>query len=55
MDFSQVSYVGYRTAGVARWRYENDLRRVCKVKHERMPVQHPQGVTSSKPIDAPRA
>jgi hypothetical protein len=42
MDFSCVSYVGFRTAGVAQ-RYENDPRRICKVKHERMDAPHRKG------------
>jgi hypothetical protein len=37
MDFSQVFHLGFRTGDVGLAAYENDLARICKVKHERAP------------------
>jgi hypothetical protein len=35
MDFSQASYVGFSTGRRSpAAAYENDLKRICKVKHE---------------------
>ncbi|WP_324417861.1 hypothetical protein [Bradyrhizobium sp.] len=33
----------FETGGVVRRRYENDLGRICKVKHERSGAPHRRG------------
>jgi len=45
----------FETAGVVRRRYENDLGRICKVKHEHNGRRIATAASSSMPIDAPRA
>jgi hypothetical protein len=55
MDFSWFSYVGFRTSGTGRAAYENDLVRICKVKHERGLRASIGWLRRSKRIDAPRA
>jgi hypothetical protein len=56
MDFSQASYVGFSTGRRSpAAAYENDLKRICKVKHEHRGVPHRQWRLRHKPIDAPRA
>jgi hypothetical protein len=55
MDFSWFSDVGFEQGATGLAAYENDLVRICKVKHERELRACIGRLRRLKRIDAPRA